>query len=171
MRAAGSAPPPSATPSIATGCPSGATIRACRTRGPCGCASTSSRHGSSRPAKARGSRTHPPPLAVVRRVRVPVFEPHGFTPSGSRLCPVSWTKCPRRCQPPEPRRFPKVSSAVPASDQPPPATPPSPLSGPLQRPDYGWLALGSELSGAAPSTSGSEEPSGVQGVGGGSATE
>ena len=43
----GPTPPPSATANSAMGCSSGATMCAFRTRGPCGCASTCSRQGSS----------------------------------------------------------------------------------------------------------------------------
>ncbi len=93
----GPTPPPSATASTATGSSSGATMRARRTRGPCGCASTCSRHGSSGPRKWRGgrepTRRRDQPsvcarhavgipgairLTVVPGVRVPVFKPHSI---------------------------------------------------------------------------------------------
>ena len=59
----GPPPPPSATASSAMGCSSGATMRAFRTRGPCGCASTSSRHGSSGPRSGAGVAS--PPAAAM----------------------------------------------------------------------------------------------------------
>ena len=59
------APPPSATASTAMGTSSGATMRACRTRGPCGCASTSNRHGSSGPRNGTGV-ANAPAAAISR---------------------------------------------------------------------------------------------------------
>ncbi|MYE15412.1 MAG: hypothetical protein F4Y07_02925 [Gemmatimonadetes bacterium] len=58
-------PPPSATASTATGSSSGATMRAFRMRGPCGCASTSSCHVSS--GSRKGAGTPSAPAAAISR--------------------------------------------------------------------------------------------------------
>ena len=63
-------PPASATASTATGSSSGATMRAFRTRGPCGCASTCSRHGSSGPRNGAGVANAPAPAISRPYVRV-----------------------------------------------------------------------------------------------------
>ena len=98
----GPVPLPSATASTATGSPSGAAMRACRTRGPCGCASACSRHGSSGPRSGAGVANAP--AAAISRPYARVTWSTTSERVDRHHCPVFAVQCssptarfPRNC--------------------------------------------------------------------------